>query len=189
MNAVNEEEEDSDEDWFPRPAPAFPKTPIPICVPRVPAPAAPQHFRIVSSAPSRTSPVTSASSSVTSASSSSAFSSSAASASSSVSSATPRVGLIYDQRMTCHQEKEHPGDLPHPESPKRISVLWEHLRRTGLMSLCVNFEGQGRTATDEEILLVHTLDHTKFVKWIKFCGHSSDFGVTGLHLFSTNAAC
>ncbi|XP_059051071.1 histone deacetylase 6 [Achroia grisella] len=69
------------------------------------------------------------------------------------------VGYIYDEAMLKHKNICEPG---HVECPERIMRIHERHRNYGLLSRVHQL--QGRRATDEEILAVHTEKHLDRLK-------------------------
>jgi histone deacetylase 6 len=59
-----------------------------------------------------------------------------------------KVGIYYDKCMLLHREAGH------PEKPERLEAIMAKLISTGTYKKCIPFEG--RPATKEEILLIHT---------------------------------
>lgn len=62
-----------------------------------------------------------------------------------------KTGLVYDERMCLHQEKQH------PEQPDRIRYIFSSVQKAGLYEKCVHIPV--RAASDSEIIKVHTLPH------------------------------
>lgn len=69
-----------------------------------------------------------------------------------------RVALIYDTEMLKHFNYT---DNDHPESPERISGIFTKHEEFELIKRCHIM--QGRIATEEELLLVHTKEHIQMV--------------------------
>lgn len=59
------------------------------------------------------------------------------------------TGIVYDERMKAHKNEHY----DHPESPTRISCIWEALVDGGVVDCCKRVEA--REATEEEILYIH----------------------------------
>lgn len=59
------------------------------------------------------------------------------------------TGIVYDEQMKAHKNERY----DHPESPARISSIWEALVNGGVVECCKRVEA--REATEEEILYVH----------------------------------
>ena len=70
---------------------------------------------------------------------------------------TNRTGLVYDRRM---QKHFHPYQK-HPECPERTLTIMGALESSGLKNRM--FQLPVRTATDAELLLVHTPEHLSYV--------------------------
>ncbi|CAJ1329166.1 unnamed protein product [Effrenium voratum] len=64
------------------------------------------------------------------------------------------VGLVYDERMAKHRNLE---DSSHPEQPKRVLAVFEHLQSRSLAKRCTRVPA--REATREELLLKHSQEH------------------------------
>ncbi|XP_061696179.1 histone deacetylase 6 isoform X2 [Syngnathoides biaculeatus] len=69
------------------------------------------------------------------------------------------TGLVYSETFTRHQNL---WDSNHPESPDRVTTIMEELDRQELLSRCIRVEP--RSATDEELLLVHTKQYIDLIK-------------------------
>lgn len=88
--------------------------------------------------------------------------------------ATRQSGLVYDTRMRFHTEINPVADQGlHPEDPRRISEIFRELRDAGLVSDDANWglpnndylwRIEARPAKKDEICLVHSLDHYKWVR-------------------------
>uniref|UniRef100_A0A3B3BY58 Histone deacetylase 6 n=1 Tax=Oryzias melastigma TaxID=30732 RepID=A0A3B3BY58_ORYME len=74
-------------------------------------------------------------------------------------SAARGTGLVYSEIFTQHQNL---WESSHPESPDRVRSIMEELERQQLLPRCVRV--QPRTATEEELLLVHTKDYIDLIK-------------------------
>ncbi|KAF6165065.1 hypothetical protein GIB67_000649 [Kingdonia uniflora] len=72
---------------------------------------------------------------------------------------TPRVGLIYDERMCKHFT---PNNEDHPENPQRIKAIWETLESFGIPQRCVVLNG--KEVDDKYVRLVHTKKHVNLIK-------------------------
>ncbi|XP_046383461.1 histone deacetylase 6 isoform X1 [Ischnura elegans] len=70
-----------------------------------------------------------------------------------------RVCMVYDDRMLKHKNLRDPC---HPERPDRLSACLNRIQEYGLYDRC--FQLQGRSATDEELLLCHT---ESYIEWVK----------------------
>ncbi|KAK0180458.1 hypothetical protein PV327_006097 [Microctonus hyperodae] len=70
-----------------------------------------------------------------------------------------RVCLVYDDRMLKHYNQ---SDATHPESPKRIAGIYEKHDEYDLLKRCYIL--QGRAATEEDLMLVHTSDYIKSIR-------------------------
>ncbi|XP_061113820.1 histone deacetylase 6 isoform X1 [Conger conger] len=69
------------------------------------------------------------------------------------------TGLVYSDafsRFHCL------WDSSHPECPERVTTVMEQLEKEGLLSRCVRVEA--RTATEDELLLVHTKEYIELMK-------------------------
>jgi acetoin utilization deacetylase AcuC-like enzyme len=69
------------------------------------------------------------------------------------------VGFLYSDRFLDHRPPEG-----HPERPERLRYLIQYLERAPLWPSLVQI--QPRSATDEDILAVHTAGHLDFIKKI-----------------------
>ena len=69
-----------------------------------------------------------------------------------------RTGLVYSDRMRAH----HDPSGPHPESPDRISSIYQRLCESGLQQRCVDVEV--REATLEELAAVHDEEHIHTIR-------------------------
>ncbi|KAL9648414.1 hypothetical protein ABK040_014035 [Willaertia magna] len=65
---------------------------------------------------------------------------------------TRKTGLVYDERM-----QNHVGRGSHPESPARISGIWNRIQEQGLENFCIRLEA--RMSTKEELELTHSSEH------------------------------
>ncbi len=63
--------------------------------------------------------------------------------------------LVYDKRHGPH------NGFGHVERPERADGIWQMLKDEGLVERCKVIEG--RPATDEELLSVHTAEHVAAV--------------------------
>ncbi|KAK3037992.1 hypothetical protein RJ639_031579 [Escallonia herrerae] len=70
-----------------------------------------------------------------------------------------RVGLIFDERMSLHND---PFYADHVENPNRIKWIWEKLQSAGISKKCVCLEA--KSAEDNHVLSVHTQRHVEFIK-------------------------
>ncbi|KAF2033458.1 hypothetical protein EK21DRAFT_58471 [Setomelanomma holmii] len=90
---------------------------------------------------------------------------------------TSRTGLVYDPRMRFHAELPSMSlgeDDIHPEDPRRIHSIFEEIRQAGLVGSSGSTEDDSteahcwriaiRSASKQEILLIHTEDHYAFVE-------------------------
>lgn len=68
------------------------------------------------------------------------------------------TGIIYDERMCLHKEKDH------PEKPDRIRSIFKKITDENLLPKCKWL--LARDATPEELLTVHTEDHLNLVEKI-----------------------
>eukprot|EP00775_Hariotina_reticulata_P008120 gene8120-8314_t len=73
-----------------------------------------------------------------------------------IDTAAPGQGpvIVWDDEMLLHEEGKA---VPHPERPDRLRAIMGHLTGHGLTGHCVRVPA--RTATKQELLRVHTLDH------------------------------
>ncbi|KAI3976691.1 hypothetical protein MKX01_008549 [Papaver californicum] len=72
---------------------------------------------------------------------------------------TPRVGLIYDDRMCQHTD---PDNDYHPETPNRIKVIWNKLQSAGILQRCVVMKA--KEAENKHIALVHKKKHIDLIR-------------------------
>ena len=83
-----------------------------------------------------------------------------------------RTGLCYDVRMRFHATLDE--EDVHPEDPRRIHVIYQALTSAGLTKLPEDgtkpeneddlmLRIRAREVTEEEVLLVHTPDHWRFL--------------------------
>ena len=70
--------------------------------------------------------------------------------------------LAYNELMTAHK---CPGGS-HPERPTRITSIYKYLVAKGVDDACIELKN-GRYATDEELLLVHSPEHIERIKRMK----------------------
>ncbi|XP_012278697.1 histone deacetylase 6 isoform X2 [Orussus abietinus] len=70
-----------------------------------------------------------------------------------------RVCIVYDERMLGHINI---SDDTHPEKPDRISAIYSKHEENGLLKRCQIL--QGRMATEEELLLVHSKEYIETIK-------------------------
>lgn len=68
-----------------------------------------------------------------------------------------KIGFVYSSEFLDHTPPEG-----HPERPDRLRTLVEHLHAIGLWEQLLHIKP--RTATDDEVLLVHTQQHLDFVR-------------------------
>ena len=81
----------------------------------------------------------------------------AAAAAPAAAAASDVVGFAYQPDMLLHRgPRNH-----HPEKPERLTAVLEVLQAGGLLDQCVRLPA--RSATDEELLRVHTAEHLKHV--------------------------
>nr|XP_033334353.1 histone deacetylase 6 isoform X1 [Megalopta genalis] len=73
--------------------------------------------------------------------------------------APDKVNIVYDERMLKHYDI---SDETHPEKPSRISGIYKRLQEYNILDRC--YVQQGRSATIEELLLVHSKDHIERIK-------------------------
>ena len=62
------------------------------------------------------------------------------------------LGLVYDERMSMHED---PLDPAHPEQPARIAAIFDELKFSGLLRGCRRFPV--RSAVPAELTTVHTV--------------------------------
>jgi len=70
-------------------------------------------------------------------------------------SGLPPASIVYDDRHVQHNLGGH------PEKSERASAAWLALKDSGLADQCLLVDG--REATDEELLRVHSADHVREV--------------------------
>ena len=81
----------------------------------------------------------------------------AAAAAAATAAASDVVGFAYQPEMLLHRgPRNH-----HPEKPERLTAVLGVLQAGGLLEQCVQLPA--RSATDEELLRVHTAEHLKHV--------------------------
>jgi len=68
-----------------------------------------------------------------------------------------QLGIIYDERM-----KDHIGSESHPESPKRIEVIYDAFEKAGIIAKAKIIPA--REVTQEELLRCHTEQYLKKIK-------------------------
>lgn len=71
-----------------------------------------------------------------------------------------RTCVTYDENMCLHKFGDNIDD--HPEKPSRLTRIFSALQDSGILNRCKVLPS--RTATDEELCLVHTKDHVEKVK-------------------------
>lgn len=90
--------------------------------------------------------------------------------------ASSRSGIVYDVRMRFHTDPRPDAFDPHPETPKRISEIFEELNAAGLIqdiSLPDSMDDfkliriHIRQADPSEIALVHSDKHVEFVQSLR----------------------
>lgn len=74
---------------------------------------------------------------------------------------SPRVGLIYDERMCRHTT---PDGEQHPESPQRIRAIWRKLEAEGIPQRCIVLDA--KQADDKYLAAVHTKSHINLIRKI-----------------------
>uniref|UniRef100_A0ACD5ULW2 Uncharacterized protein n=1 Tax=Avena sativa TaxID=4498 RepID=A0ACD5ULW2_AVESA len=72
---------------------------------------------------------------------------------------SPRVGLLYDDRMCAHATPD--GDY-HPENPERLRAIWRKLADEGVASRCLVMKA--KEAKEKYIASVHTQNHVKLMR-------------------------
>ncbi|OIR58343.1 MAG: histone deacetylase clr3 [Amphiamblys sp. WSBS2006] len=77
-----------------------------------------------------------------------------------------RVGYVYDRSMLEHKMPETEDSTYHPERPGRISFVYTRLKKKGYLAEMKRV--RSRTATDAEILAVHTQKHLFTVDAFKY---------------------
>lgn len=90
---------------------------------------------------------------------------------------TLKTGLIYDVRMRFHVEAMPSADDVHPEDPRRIHAIFEAFVDAGLAwregvsePSTDYYMGRidARMVTQDEVCLVHTLNHWKWVQSLQY---------------------
>ncbi|XP_029038711.1 histone deacetylase 6 isoform X3 [Osmia bicornis bicornis] len=76
-----------------------------------------------------------------------------------LSKAPNKVCVVYDERMLKHHDI---SDDSHPEKPNRISVIYKKFQKYNLLERC--YVQQGRSATIEELLLIHSQEYIDKIK-------------------------
>jgi len=93
--------------------------------------------------------------------------------------ASSRSGVVYDVRMRYHTDPRPDAFDPHPETPKRISEIFEELNAAGLVEDPLKPSTDDpfkllrisiRQADSSEIALVHSTEHVKFVQSLNGTG-------------------
>lgn len=108
-----------------------------------------------------------------------------------------RTGLCYDVRMRFHATLDE--EDVHPEDPRRIHVIYQALTSAGLTKLPEDgskpeneddlmLRIKAREVTEEEVLLVHTPDHWRFLTTLPDLDKASllDLTLTGDSVFYNN---
>ncbi|KAK6360769.1 Histone deacetylase hda1 [Orbilia blumenaviensis] len=108
-----------------------------------------------------------------------------------------RTGLCYDVRMRFHATLDE--EDVHPEDPRRIHVIYQALTSAGLTKLPEDatqpeseddlmLRIKAREVTEEEVLLVHTPDHWRFLTTLPDLDRKSllDLTLTGDSVFYNN---
>ncbi|XP_076238215.1 histone deacetylase 6 isoform X2 [Calliopsis andreniformis] len=76
-----------------------------------------------------------------------------------LSTAPNKVCVVYDDRMLKHCDI---SDGSHPEKPHRINAIYRKLQEHDILDRC--YVQEGRSATMEELLLVHAKDYVDSIK-------------------------
>ncbi|XP_033218700.1 histone deacetylase 6 isoform X3 [Belonocnema kinseyi] len=93
-----------------------------------------------------------------------------------------KLSVAYDSRMLRHYNIL---DACHPEKPERITNIFAKLGEYGVLKRCLIL--QGRMATEEDLLLVHSKDYMDVIKSTAVCDVAnvseiaSKFGSVYLH--------
>ncbi|XP_020242958.1 histone deacetylase 5-like [Asparagus officinalis] len=74
---------------------------------------------------------------------------------------SPRVGLVYDERMCRHAT---PDGERHPENPQRIRAIWRKLQAERILERCVVLNANH--ADDKHLAYVHTKRHIDLIRTI-----------------------
>ncbi|XP_067008201.1 histone deacetylase 6 isoform X1 [Anabrus simplex] len=104
--------------------------------------------------------------------------------------AQQRVCFVYDERMMKHKNISDPS---HPERPERLSSIYSCLEDYGLLERCHQL--QSRSATKEELLLLHSKAHieqmeeAKNLKLKELNKLEENFRSLYLHPASYDSAC
>ena len=90
-----------------------------------------------------------------------------------------RTGYVFDPRMRHHMDQTSSDDDAHPERPQRIFEIYSEIKGAGL--LVDNEDGPDaqedfkliridiREATEDELILVHSREHVKYVQSSETC--------------------
>ncbi|XP_012219597.1 histone deacetylase 6 isoform X2 [Linepithema humile] len=101
-----------------------------------------------------------------------------------------KVCIVYDDKMQKHCDI---SDNTHPEKPVRISSIYKSHEEHGLLERCYLL--QGRSATMEELCLVHSKDYidsikrTSTLKLKELQKQASDYNSVYLHPDTWSSAC
>ncbi|XP_018376605.1 PREDICTED: histone deacetylase 6 isoform X2 [Trachymyrmex cornetzi] len=101
-----------------------------------------------------------------------------------------KVCIVYDEKMQKHCNI---SDNSHPEKPNRISSIYKNHEEHGLLQRCYLL--QGRSATIEELSLIHSIDHiddikrTSTLKLKELQKQASDYNSVYLHSDTWSNAC
>ncbi|XP_013889587.1 histone deacetylase 6, partial [Austrofundulus limnaeus] len=82
-------------------------------------------------------------------------------------SAASGTGLVFSEVFTHHQNLWEPS---HPETPDRVKYIMEELQKQKLLNLCVRV--QPREATEEELLLAHSINYINMMKSTQSMGEA-----------------
>lgn len=76
-----------------------------------------------------------------------------------LSKAPNKVCIVYDDRMLKHCDMSNDN---HPEKPHRINIIYKKYQEYNLLDRC--YVQQGRSATREELILVHSKEYIDSIK-------------------------
>lgn len=97
---------------------------------------------------------------------------------------TPITGFVFDESMCAHAPLPHSiDDIDHPESPDRLTTIFEALCSSGLLSKCIKVPT--RRATPEEIQRAHDSLYLDSLNAIK-CNKNIQFEVILFSFFTSN---
>ncbi|XP_031365832.1 histone deacetylase 6 isoform X2 [Apis dorsata] len=107
-----------------------------------------------------------------------------------LSKAPNKVCIVYDDRMLKHYDI---SDDNHPEKPHRINIIYKKFQEYNLLDR--SYVQQGRSATKEELLLVHTKEYidkiknTKNLKSKELKKQAETYNSVYLHPETWSSAC